>query len=116
MSKLPNAISTHIDDLYKARGRRKPRSTVRRTHSLSVEAWALSTLTEARYQDERWDISDEQLREMARVAGQTAARDGLHVLTECLQSCIYQPGGDGEYIEIGRWAADILLRMGIEER
>lgn len=100
-------------DQYKARDRREPRQDT--THALIVEAWALGLLAENRQQD-CIDVTDEELRTMARVAGETAANNGLYVLTEYLQSSIYQKGGDGEYIRKGRWAADVLFRMGIRSR
>jgi len=100
-------------DQYKVRGRSKVRQDT--THAMLIEGWALGLLAEARQQD-GIDVTDKELRTMARVAGETAANAGLNVLTECLQSCIYQPGGDGEYIAKGRWAADVLFRMGIRSR
>jgi len=100
-------------DDYKARGRREPRQDT--THAMLIEAWALGLLAETRQQD-CIDVTDEELRTLAKVAGRTAATDGLDVLTECLQSAIYDSEDYEGYVRKGRWAADVLFRMGIRSR
>jgi len=100
-------------DQHKARGRSEVRQDT--THAMLIEAWALGLLAETRQQDQI-DVTDEELRTLAEVAGRTAANDGLDVLTECLQSSIYDSEDYEGYTRKGRWAADVLFRMGIETR